>query len=71
MNRRQRQWYDATVDYEVELRPEDVAAQVAAQWRAWIETHQPCPICGRLVADHTRRERRACDDSRPDLHLVD
>ena len=67
MKQRQRQWWDPVVDYEVEMPPEIVAAQVRAQWQAWQAAQAAqatCPVCARPVADHSRRELRACDNSR-------
>ena len=49
---------------------QQLGEEVGAQMIAWAAEHQPCPVCGRLVVDHTRRELRRCDDTRPDLTLL-
>jgi hypothetical protein len=49
---------------------QQVGEDVAEQWAAFAAESQPCPICGRRDGDHSRRERRRCDNTRPDLEIV-
>jgi ribosomal protein S27AE len=49
---------------------QQVGEDVAEQWIAFAAEQRPCPICGRIVADHNRREWRRCDNTRPDLEIV-
>ena len=49
---------------------QQVGEEVAAEMLAFYADHQPCPVCRRLVVDHSRRELRRCDNSRPDLQLI-
>lgn len=59
------EWQRAALEYGQQV-GEDVAEQIAAyRWE-----YQPCPICGRQMGDHNRRELRRCDRSRPDLQIV-
>jgi hypothetical protein len=60
---------DAQLNKEL-ARAQQVGEDVAAAWAAWAADNQPCPSCGYRVGDHTRRQLRRCDNSRPDLQLV-
>lgn len=60
---------DAQLDAEL-ARAQQVGEDAAAEMIAFYTDRLPCPICGRAVGDHTRRELRRCDHSRPDLRLV-
>jgi ribosomal protein S27AE len=58
-------------DLDAELqRAQQVYEDVAAEARAFRAEQQPCPICGRVVAEHTRRQLLRCAGSRPDLEIV-
>lgn len=46
---------------------EQIGEQLLEHWA----DQQPCPGgCGRKVGDHTRRQRRQCDQARPELTIV-
>jgi hypothetical protein len=49
---------------------QQVGEEVGELTLTWQAEHQPCPACGRLVIDHTRRELRRCDSARPALEIV-
>ena len=75
-----RPWWQTPTNPEIEFLAEidanlaaaqQVGEDVAREILNFIEDNRPCPACPKRVGDHTRKELRRCDRSRPNLTLVE